>query len=49
MCCRGRVTGKEERDGLALVHLEVWSENEREGVATPGEATVVLPRRTTSG
>lgn len=45
MVCRGRVTGTEAGEGDGLVFLEVWSENEREGVATPGEATVVLPRR----
>jgi hypothetical protein len=45
MVCRGRVTAREERDGDAIVHLEVWSENEREGVATPGRATIILPRR----
>lgn len=45
MVCRGRVVAKELRDGGACVDLEVWAENEREGVATPGEATVVLPRR----
>ena len=44
MVCRGRVTGKKEADGAALVFLEVWAENEREGIATPGEATIVLPR-----
>lgn len=44
MVCRGRVVGKEERDGAGCVYLEVWAENSREGVATPGEATVVLPR-----
>jgi acyl dehydratase len=43
--CRGRVVAKTEHDGLPCVDLEVWLENEREGVATPGEATVVLPRR----
>ena len=43
--CRGRVVARAERDGQACVDLEVWLENEREGVATPGEATVILPRR----
>ena len=28
-----------------LMQVDVWLENGREGVATPGEATVVLPRR----
>jgi acyl dehydratase len=45
MVCRGRVVALAERDGLPCVDLEVWAENEREGVATPGEATVILPRR----
>ena len=49
MVCRGKVTGKEEADGAALVFLQVWAENEREGVATPGEATVVLPRKPGGG
>lgn len=45
MMVRGKVTGKVEKDGESLVFIEVWAENEREGVATPGEATVRLPRR----
>ena len=45
MVCRGRVTAKCERDGEGCVDLEVWAENAREGVTTPGQATVVLPRR----
>jgi acyl dehydratase len=40
---RGRVVSKDE--SASSVALEVWLENEREGIATPGEATVVLPRR----
>lgn len=40
---RGRVVGKNE--GESTIELEVWLENERQGIATPGEATVVLPRR----
>lgn len=40
---RARVVGRHE--GAASVDLEVWLENEREGVATPGQATVELPRR----
>lgn len=39
---RGRVVRKDEE--ASSVDLDVWLENEREGVATPGEATVVLPR-----
>ena len=44
MVCKGKVTAKHERDGEALVELEVWAENEREGVTTPSTAVVVLPR-----
>ncbi len=49
MVCRGKVTAKKETDGAAFVFLEVWAENEREGIATPGEATVILPRRLPDG
>ena len=45
MLCRGRVVAA--NDGI--VELEVWLENEREGIATPGEATVALPRRELGG
>ena len=45
MTCRGRVIGKELREDLGCVDLEIWAENEREGVTTPAQATVVLPRR----
>ena len=45
MVCRGKVTGRHERDGQGWVELDVWAENEREGVTTPGKAVVVLPRR----
>jgi acyl dehydratase len=45
MVCKGKVTAKYEEDGAGVLDLEVWAENEREGVTTPGRATVVLPRR----
>ncbi len=45
MVCRGKVAAKHERDGDGIVEIEVWAENEREGVTTPGMATVALPRR----
>jgi acyl dehydratase len=42
---RGRV-GRRWLDGeRGAVDLEVWIENPRDGVATPGTATVYLPRR----
>jgi acyl dehydratase len=45
MVCKGRVTGRRRENGEGIVELEVWAENEREGVTTPGEAVVVLPLR----
>jgi acyl dehydratase len=41
----GRVTKKYEADGEALLDLDLGIENDRDGVATPGSATVMLPRR----
>jgi len=49
MVCKGRVTAKREEAGECLVDLDVWLENEREGVTTPGTATVVLPKRGAAG
>jgi acyl dehydratase len=45
MVCRGKVVSTYERDGGGCVDLELWAENEREGVTTPGTATVILPRK----
>lgn len=45
MVCKGRVTRKYEAEGACCVEFAVWLENEREGVTTPGSATVILPRR----
>jgi acyl dehydratase len=45
MVCKGRVTAVRDESGEGLVDLDVWLENEREGVTTPGTATVALPRR----
>ena len=43
---RGKVVAKSEQDDEhGLVELEVWLENDRLGVTTPGWATVRLPRR----
>ena len=49
MVCRGKVTAKKAADGAALVFLDVWAENDREGIATPGEATIILPRTAVGG
>ncbi|MBI4636742.1 MAG: hypothetical protein HY727_10385 [Candidatus Rokubacteria bacterium] len=44
-----RVAGRVARRWLdgerAAVDLDVWIENPRDGIATPGSATVYLPRR----
>ncbi len=45
MVCKGKVTDRYRKDGEGLVELEVWAENAREGVTTPGRALVALPLR----
>ena len=45
MACHGTVTAKYERDAEGWLELDVWAENEREGITTPGNAIVILPRR----
>jgi acyl dehydratase len=42
---RGRVTGRRRDGPREVVDLDVWIENPRDGVATPGRATVHLPPR----
>ncbi len=39
------MTDRYRKDGEGWVELEVWAENEREGVTTPGKAWVILPTR----
>lgn len=41
---KGRVTARRAEAGHDAVNLEVWIENPRDGIATPGTATVHLPR-----
>jgi acyl dehydratase len=45
LTCRGRVTRKYEEDGERLIDLEVWVENQRGEIVSPGQATVALPSR----
>ncbi len=45
MQVRGKVVKKRREDGTGAVDLEIWAENAREGIATPGSATVHLPFR----
>ena len=42
---RGRVTRRWRDEGRPAVDLDVWIENPRDGVATPGRATVYLSTR----
>lgn len=42
---RGRVTGKEKTAEGNEVHIELWMENDQEGVATPATGIVLLPTR----
>ncbi|MGO8713071.1 MAG: MaoC family dehydratase N-terminal domain-containing protein [Rhizomicrobium sp.] len=43
--CRGTVARKYEKDGYALVDIDIRGENQRGEVTTPGIATVILPSR----
>lgn len=43
MRVRGRVVAK--RPESSEIDIELWAENDREGVTTPASATVTLPRR----
>jgi acyl dehydratase len=45
---RGKVTGKHvDETGSHFVEVDIWLENDRDGVATPGTAVVKLPTRAT--
>jgi acyl dehydratase len=43
--CRGRVVETSQKDGLNLVELDVWAENQRGEKVVTGKATVALPSR----
>ena len=43
--CRGRVLAKSSKDGVHLVDLEVWAENQQAEKVVTGRATVALPAR----
>jgi acyl dehydratase len=42
---KGRVLDKQQVDGRNEVHLEIWCENQRGAVTSPGTAVVLLPTR----
>jgi acyl dehydratase len=41
--CKGRVAKKYIKDGFTLVDIEIWGQNQRGEITTPGLATVMLP------
>jgi len=43
--CKGKISKKYVKDGFALVDIEIWGENQRGELTTPGLATVMLPSR----
>ena len=43
--CRGRVVGTSQKDGVNLVELDVWAENQKGEKVVTGKATVSLPAR----
>jgi acyl dehydratase len=43
--CRGRVVSRSTADGVHLVDLDVWAENQRGEKVVTGTATVALPAR----
>jgi hypothetical protein len=45
MVCKGSVASKYVQDGDHYVECDVWAENQREGVTTPGRAWIILPSR----
>ncbi len=46
--CKGKVTKKHVEDGEYCVDCNIWIENGKGEVTTPGKATVVLPARANS-
>ncbi len=42
---KGKVTNKYVQDSEHYVEADIWCENGREGVTTPGRCTVILPPR----
>ena len=47
LACKGRVTRKWIENGQGYVKCEIWVENQKGEQLTPGEATVILPRKET--
>jgi len=47
--CRGKVKDVAQGEGEYLVEVDIWLENQRGEVTTPGTATVVFPSRGMTG
>jgi acyl dehydratase len=45
LVCKGKVTGKSQKDGEHLVECEIWLENSKGEVTTSGTATMMLPAK----
>ena len=45
MTIKGKVTNKHVTNGEHYVECDTWAENEREGVTTPSQATLILPSK----
>lgn len=43
--CRGRIIDTSQKDGVNLVELDVWAENQKGEKVVTGKATVSLPAR----
>jgi acyl dehydratase len=43
--CRGRVLASAQKNGVNLVELEIWAENQKGEKVVTGKATVALPAR----
>jgi acyl dehydratase len=43
--CRGRVVGTSQKDGVSLVELDIWAENQKGEKVVTGKATVDLASR----
>ena len=46
--CKGKVTKKYVQDGEHIVECEVWAENPKGESVVPGNATIILPSKTTT-
>jgi acyl dehydratase len=43
--CRGRVVGTSQKNGVNVVELEIWAENQTGDKVVTGKATVAVPTR----